>query len=100
MARRTDYRRALLRAVNGFLEGSPDSIARAHRVIKRCHQRLLDRLLTMDEVIWGPLADWLTDSLFYEDRDYLTDLRALLSGESRRTQRIYVSYDFMAVPIP
>lgn len=96
MPRRIDYRIALTRAVDAFLERTPASTTRAHGIIRACYQSLTRQVFTLDDIIWGPLVSALTDSVYYENRRYLTNLHALLSGSSRGIQRVYISYDWLA----
>jgi hypothetical protein len=94
LARPLNVRRALLAAVEGFLEATPASVARAHRNVGRAAQCLktLDDT-TLDEV-WSGIISELGDSVFYEDPDILRARRTLLEDGSSEIHRAYLSHDF------
>ncbi|EFH83843.1 hypothetical protein Krac_4844 [Ktedonobacter racemifer DSM 44963] len=76
MSRRI-YRKALLRAVEAFLDGSPTAHKRAQRIIQRFYHAINSNLrqLNIDYIIWGFSFSALTDSVFYEDRHFLQKMR-------------------------
>lgn len=92
MTRPFNIRRTLLAAVDGFLEASPASLAKAHRLVARCYHAR--RYTSLDEVVWGPLIMELTDSVFYEDRPTLHRYRALLAEGTPEIHRVYLNFDF------
>lgn len=98
MARSLNIRHALLAAVDGFIEASPASLAKAHRLIARCYNACGS--FSIAEIVWGGFIDWLTDSLFYEDPLTLHKYRSLLAAGSHEIYRTYLNYDFALVFTP
>jgi hypothetical protein len=76
MPRPFNYRRALLAAANAFLERTPASQEKAHRLVKRLQKARQSG--TLDSLVWGRSISELSDSIFYEDDGYLLELCASL----------------------
>ena len=103
MPRKIIYRKQLLRAIDAFLEGTPASIARGKRIVKRCHKALRPSYLeepptfTLDSIIWDSYFHPLTDSVFYASQEYLEEIRRYVSGfspdESAR-EKVFIQHDF------
>jgi hypothetical protein len=98
LARPLNIRRTLLAAVDAFIEASPASLTKAHRLIARCDTAC--RAFTLDHVVWSGFISWLTDSLFYEDLSTLREYRSLLAAGSDEIYRTYLNYDFAWVFTP
>jgi hypothetical protein len=92
LARRVNFRRTLLAAIDAFLEGTPTSLEQAHRLVERC--RAACQFTTLDEVVWGGMISSLTDSLYYESLPILREFRSLLAKGSTNVHRAYLNYDF------
>ena len=84
MPKKILYRRQLLQAVEAFLEGTPSSRMRAQRRIQRCYVDINSeaKRATLDDIIWSFFIVTLTDSVFYEDKDFLQETRNMLLGSS------------------
>lgn len=82
----------LLTAVDSFIEGSPASVAKAHRLVDRCYAAR--RFVTLDEIVWGGIIAALTDSVFYTNLPTLHEYRSLLSEGSAEIHRAYLNFDF------
>jgi hypothetical protein len=91
MPRQLNQRRTLLAAVEAFLEDTPTSLAKAHRLVQRLQKAR--QWTTLDTLVWGGFISQLTDSLFYKDPDYLTRLRATLLNGSSEIHRAYLNHD-------
>jgi hypothetical protein len=89
-----DLRRTLLATVDAFLEGTPASILHAHDLVHQCS--LARRIISLDELIWGGTLAELTDSLYYQNTDYLAQTRQLLLEGSPQIHRAYVNCDYRA----
>ena len=98
MARPLNIRHTLLVAVNDFIEGSPASLAKAHRLVARCYA--VRRFVTLDEVVWGGIIMALTDSDFYTHLPTLHEYRSILSTGSSEIHRAYLNHDFHRVFMP
>lgn len=83
MSRRI-YRKALLRAVEAFLEGSPSAHKRAQRIIQHFDHAINSspRHLNIDCIVWSFFFSALTDSVFYENRHFLQETRKELLGQT------------------
>jgi hypothetical protein len=92
LARRVNFRRTLLAAVDAFNEGTPTSIAKAHRLVQRCDAAR--QFTTLDEIVWGGIISSLSDSLFYEYAPALLKFRTLITKGSNEVHRAYLNYDF------
>jgi hypothetical protein len=92
LARPLNIRRTLLAAVNDFIEASPASLAKAHRLVARCYVER--RVATLDEVVWGGIIMALTDSEFYARLSTLREYRSLLAAGSHEIYRTYLNFDF------
>jgi hypothetical protein len=85
------FRRILLATVEAFLHGTPEARKRAQRLVRRLDKaRDFD---TLDGLVWGGHISELSDSLFYEDLDYLKEVRATLRHGSAEIHRAYLRYD-------
>jgi hypothetical protein len=98
LARPLNIRRTLLAAVDGFIEASPASLAKAHRLIARCKNAC--RGFTLDGVVWGGCISALTDSDFYTHLPRLREYRSLLAAGSHEIYRTYLNFDFAWVFTP
>jgi hypothetical protein len=94
MARHVNYRRSLLAAVDAFLEQTPQSLARAHRLVRACNKSL--KPFTLNNITWGPTVSTLRDSLYFENPAYLSNLRTVLREGSQTIHRVYMRRDFRA----
>jgi hypothetical protein len=92
LARRVNFRRTLLAAVDAFLEGTPTSIERAQRLVERCYTAR--RFTTLDEIVWGGIISELSDSVFYEHLPTLRKHRVTLASGSNEIHRAYLNFDF------
>lgn len=83
MSRRI-YKKALLRAVEAFLEGSPSALKRAHRIIQHFYHAInrSPQHLSIDYIVWSFFFSALTDSVFYENRRFLQETRKELLGQT------------------
>jgi hypothetical protein len=90
--RRRAVRRMLLSALDAFLEGTPASLARAHRLIEDARRGWL--AATLDDLVYGFPLTALTDSDFYDSPDYLRETREDLSGRTGTIHHAYVNYDY------
>ena len=96
MLESVDYRNLLLTIVDAFLEGTPDSLLRAHSLTKtllRFHDRQ-PHTSTLDKWVWGGYVVMLGDSVFYESEEFLSETRAILTQGSPSINRAYLNYDF------
>jgi hypothetical protein len=87
-----NFRRTLLAAVENFLEASPTSLAKAHRLVARAYRAR--RSFTLDDIAWGGVISALTDSVFYDDSKTLRDYHSMLRGSSSEIHRTYLNHDF------
>jgi hypothetical protein len=80
------YRRRLLRAVEAFLEKTPSAHIRAQRIIQRCYTAINSEAkeATLDEIVWGFFVTALTDSVYYENEQFLRETREILLGHSQQ----------------
>jgi hypothetical protein len=92
LAQPLNIRRTLLTAVDSFLEASPASLTKAHRLIARCEDAC--PFFTLNDVVWGGFVRELTDSLFYESAPWLSEFRSLLVAGSHEIYRTYLNYNF------
>jgi hypothetical protein len=92
LARRVNFRRTLLAAVDAFLEDAPGSIEKGLRLVERCYAAR--QFTTLDEVVWGGIISELTDSVFYEHLPTLRKYRVMLAYGSREIHRAYLNFDF------
>ncbi len=92
MPRPFNYRRALLAAVEAFLQRTPESLEKAHRQVRRL--RKAREFTTLDTLVWAATISELTDSIFYEEDSYLTELRATLLNGSPEIHRGYFNRDY------
>lgn len=78
------YRKQLLQAVEAFLEGTPSALIRAQRIIRRSSTALFneEKALTLDWIVWERFFSKLTDSVFYEDEEFLRETWEMLLGHS------------------
>jgi hypothetical protein len=91
MTRRIDYRRRLLRAVDLFLEQTPEATVRAERAVRRCLKTLSAHPL--DELMWWGIAVPLSDTVYTRDVEYLADLQRQLASGRIAAERIYLDMD-------
>lgn len=92
MPRTIQYRRRLLAIVSAFQDPSEVSQADAHQLVKRLyHDR---RVQTIGDLVWGGYVSALTDSVFYENAEYLEHTRQTLLRGSPELYRTYLNYDF------
>lgn len=84
MSRKTSYRKQLLRAVEAFLEKTPSAHIRAKSMIQQGYTELHNEVeaLTIDWIIWGHFFAKLTDSVFYENEEFLRETQEMLLGHS------------------
>jgi hypothetical protein len=94
MARHVNYRRRLLAAVDAFLEQTPQSRTRAHRLVRACGKSL--KPFTLNSLTWGPTVSALRDSLYFENPTYLFHVRTALREGSQSIHRVYMRRDFRA----
>ena len=92
MPRPFNYRRALLAAVEAFLQRTPESLEKAHRQVRRL--RKARQFTTLDTLVWDSFISELTDSIFYEEETYLLELRATLLYGSPEIHRGYFNHDY------
>jgi hypothetical protein len=93
MKRPLNYRRQLVKAVDLFLQQTPDAQARAHRIVRRCQNAR--KLSSLDDIVWGRTISMLTDSIYYQENvANLPTLRDLLVGKSSTRARTYINADF------
>jgi hypothetical protein len=92
LARRVNFRRTLLAAVDAVLEGAPSSLEKAHRLVDRWYAAR--QFTNLDEIVWGHMISSLTDSLFYESPPMLREYRSLLAKGSANVHRAYLNFDF------
>ena len=92
MARPFNVRRALLRAVDAFLEATPASQAHAHRLVRRC--KAVVPAYTLDDIVWGGIALHLSDPITSASLPALQRFRSLLRTGSPDLHRAYVKEDF------
>lgn len=79
-----NYQRALLQAVDAFLENTPPAIMRAQQLVKHCREALYSQFEgeTLDELVWRGMMSALSDTLFTESETSLQHLRQVLRGDS------------------
>lgn len=94
MTRPLNLRRALLAAVDAFLEASPPSLAKAHRLVARCYAAR--RFVSLNEIVWGGIIVALTDFEHYENVHHLREYRNLLAAGSSEIHRAYLNHDCSA----
>jgi hypothetical protein len=94
MPKPLDYRRRLLAIVDAFMDPSDGSHTRACRRVNRLYHDPRRRLQTIDDLVWGGFVSELTDSVFYEQLEYLQQTRETLVHGSPELHRAYLSYDF------
>jgi hypothetical protein len=98
------YRKALLRAIDAFLEGTSSSHIRAKRIIQRCYVAKggEENHMTLNSILWSAFIVPLTDSIFYENKQFLRETREKLLGNSsqnitrtifRTNYRVYFTTD-------
>jgi hypothetical protein len=92
LAHRVSFRRTLLAAVDAFLEGTPTSIEKAHRLVERW--RAARQFHTLDEIVWGGVISSLSDSVYYEDVPSLLEFFTLLAEGSTEIHRAYLNFNF------
>jgi hypothetical protein len=79
------YRKALLQAIEAFLEGTPSALERAQRIIQRCYTSLgSEDERSLNYILWGAFITPLTDSVYYEHEPFLRETRDVLLGSSSR----------------
>lgn len=86
MPRKIIYRRQLIQAAEAFLERTPAAHRRAQNIIRRCSAALRseEKRVRLDDIIWGSFVKALTDSVFYENEQFLRETREILLGRSSR----------------
>ena len=103
MPRKIIYRKQLIRTIDAFLEGTPASMARGQRIVKRCHKALSPSYLeepptfTLDSIIWDSYFHPLTDSVFYTSQEYLEEIRRTILGyppDENTRERFFILHDF------
>jgi hypothetical protein len=84
MTVKMSYRKQLLRAVEAFLEETPSAHMKALRIINRARTKLHteEKALTLDWIVWTPLFSKLSDSVFYENKEFLRETREMVLGHS------------------
>lgn len=90
------YRNLLLTIVDAFLEGTPNSLARAHSLADTLLP-FRDRkpwITTLDTMVWGGYVLMLGDRVFFESEEFLCETRTLLSQGAPDIHRAYLNYDF------
>ena len=92
LTRQLNIRRTLLAAVDHFLEGSPGSLTKAHRLVARCYAAR--QFVTLDEIVWGGVIMALTDAEYYSHVPRLQQYRTLLSEGSAEIHRAYLNFNF------
>src|SRR5258708_38678974 len=92
LTRQLNIRRTLLAAVDHFLEGSPGSLTKAHRLVASCYAAR--QFVTLDEIVWGGVIMALTDAEYYSHVPRLQQYRTLLSEGSAEIHRAYLNFDF------
>jgi hypothetical protein len=92
VARPFNVRRALLQAVDAFLEGTPASQARAQRLVRRCKADV--PWYTLDNIVWGGIAMFLSDPITSSHPPALQRHRTLLNTGSTDLHRAYLNEDF------
>jgi len=92
MSRAPNYRMRLQTAVDSFLDPTPTSMVRAHRIVQGCQRTL--KMFTLDRLIWGGTVSALQDSVFFQDRAYLEELHEKLQLPLGAIERAYVRHDF------
>jgi hypothetical protein len=86
MSRRIMYRRQLFLAIDAFLERMPSACVRAQHIIQRCKIAINaeEKRLTLDHIIWHFFIQALTDSVYYENEEFLHTTREMLRGHDLR----------------
>jgi hypothetical protein len=87
-----NIRRALLRAVDAFLEATPAAQANAQRLVSRCKKAL--QPYTLDDIVWGGIALRLSDPLHAQHLPALQRYHNLLATGSTELHRAYLNEDF------
>ena len=90
MARPLNVRRALLAAVDAFLEATAEPATKGHRIVKRYYAAR--RFTTLDEIVWGGIIMELTDFDYFTSRSYLLARRSLLAQGSTEIHRAYLNF--------
>src|SRR5579884_2691776 len=95
MPKKIMYRRELLRAIDAFLEGTPSSLAQAHRTVQRCYAAMHGEDVTLNDITWGFFIKALTDSVYYTSEPFLREAREMLLGHaSRPIARTIFGHDY------
>lgn len=94
MPKPLDYRRRLLRIVDAFSDPTDTAHAHALRLIDRLKHDRRRGLQSIDDLVWGTLISELSDSLFFNDPDFLHTTRETLLHGSPELHRAYLNYDF------
>ena len=78
------YRKQVLEAVEAFLEETPSASAHAAYLIQQCYDELSleEKYMTLDDIVFGFFVRALTDSVFYENKTFLLEVREILRGHS------------------
>lgn len=92
MTRRLNYRKAVLSAVDAFLQGDPEHVATGKALLKTCERTLIP--WSVNSLLWGELLGTLSDSIYYRDPSYLRTIRTSLRHGDSVWHRIYVLHDF------
>lgn len=91
------YRKQLLLAVEAFLKRTPSSSARAQNIIQRCKNIINseEKEMTLDHIIWSFFIQALTDSVYYENEEFLhTTYEMLIGHDLRNVVRTVCSDDY------
>lgn len=92
MGKHFDYRQTLLSSVDDFLAQTSERVNKAHQTVKEAEASLTR--WTLDDLIWVPYFTALTDSVCFENRNYLLETRTKLLSDLPDIYRTYVRYDF------
>ena len=94
-----EYRAILLKAIDLFLENTPQSLSQAHTLVKDGKSTLASA--TINRILWhgffGELTDEeLTDCTYDLSRRFLLERRQDLLGMSRHFFQAYVGHDYLS----
>jgi uncharacterized membrane protein len=78
MPKKISYRKKLIQTIEAFLNGKPSSYVKAHKVVRQCYVTINNeaKRLTLDDIIWSSFIVALTDSVYYENEEFLISCRS------------------------
>ncbi|HEX6796954.1 MAG TPA: hypothetical protein VF116_04465 [Ktedonobacterales bacterium] len=92
-----NYRKVFLEAISLYLEGTPQTVARARNIIASLGR---PAPYTISDVLWGPYIGMLGGAEYFENRSELQRLARQLRNSDGFVRRVYLKFDFRPVMGP